>query len=90
MKKLVVANWKMNKTREEALQFREVLSGRAAAVGDVEQVIAPPFPFLILRPDLEFAPEIFVTHLQPKPVCLMLQDCALHQNLSGALCHIGQ
>ena len=46
-KRLFVANWKMNKTREEALEFRESFSGRAAAVGDAELVIAPPFPFLI-------------------------------------------
>jgi triosephosphate isomerase len=47
MKKLFVANWKMNKTREEALQFRESLSGRSADFGGSEVVIAPSFPFLI-------------------------------------------
>ncbi len=47
MKKLFVANWKMNKTREEALEFREALSGRVAALGEVEVAVAPPFPYLI-------------------------------------------
>ncbi len=47
MKKLFVANWKMNKTREEALAFREALSGRASSLSGVEIAIAPPFPYLI-------------------------------------------
>jgi triosephosphate isomerase len=47
VKKLFVANWKMNKTRAEALEFREGLSSRAADFGEVEVAIAPPFPFLI-------------------------------------------
>jgi len=41
--RLVVANWKMNKTRPEALAFRE--SFRPAFAG-VEIAIAPPFPYL--------------------------------------------
>jgi triosephosphate isomerase len=47
VKKLFVANWKMNKTRAEALEFREALSGRAEELGEVEVAIAPPFPFLV-------------------------------------------
>jgi triosephosphate isomerase (TIM) len=47
MKRLFVANWKMNKTREEALEFRQALSVRAGDFRDVELAIAPPFPFLI-------------------------------------------
>ena len=42
-----MANWKMNKTRAEALEFREALSGRAAELGEVEVSIAPAFPFLL-------------------------------------------
>ena len=53
MKKLFVANWKMNKTREEALLFRESLSGRASDLVDVEAAIAPSFPFLIELADPE-------------------------------------
>ena len=53
MKKLFVANWKMNKTREEALQFREALSGRASELVDAEIVVAPPYPFLIELADPE-------------------------------------
>ncbi len=37
----------MNKTRAEALEFREALSGRAAELGGVEVAIAPAFPFLL-------------------------------------------
>ena len=47
MKSLFVANWKMNKTRPEALQFRETLSSNAASLDEAELVVAPPFPFLI-------------------------------------------
>jgi len=53
MKKLFVANWKMNKTRQEALLFREALSGRAPDLLGVEAAIAPPFPFLIELADPE-------------------------------------
>src|SRR5258708_23244278 len=53
MKKLFVANWKMNKTREEALLSGEALSGRASDLRGVEAVIAPAFPFLIELADPE-------------------------------------
>ncbi len=43
---LAVANWKMNKTRAEALAFRDAFSRRAAALSGVEIAIAPAFPFL--------------------------------------------
>jgi triosephosphate isomerase len=42
---LIVANWKMNKTREEALEFREFLG--KGDFGGAEVVVAPPFPYLI-------------------------------------------
>ena len=47
---LIVANWKMNKTRPEALAFRDTFAREAEALGGVEIAIAPPYPFL---PDLE-------------------------------------
>ena len=43
---LIVANWKMNKTRAEALAFRDSFLPQAAALGGVEIAIAPPYPFL--------------------------------------------
>jgi triosephosphate isomerase len=47
MKKLIVANWKMNKTRGEALVFREALAGRIDRLAGAEVAIAPAFPYLI-------------------------------------------
>jgi len=45
-RRLVVANWKMNKTRPEAIASRDALAGRLPDRGDVEVAVAPPFPFL--------------------------------------------
>ena len=44
--KLVIANWKMNKTRPEALAFRDRFPGEVHPMKDVEIAIAPPYPFL--------------------------------------------
>jgi len=44
--RLVVANWKMNKTRPEALAFRDRFAPEAQRIVGVEIAIAPPFPFL--------------------------------------------
>ncbi len=44
--KLAVANWKMNKTREEVLAFRHALAGLTGSFPGVEVSIAPAFPFL--------------------------------------------
>ncbi len=44
--RLVVANWKMNKTRPEAIACRDALAGLLVDRGDVEVAVAPPFPFL--------------------------------------------
>jgi len=44
--RLVVANWKMNKTRTEAIAFRDRFSPEAQRITGVEIAIAPPFPFL--------------------------------------------
>jgi triosephosphate isomerase len=43
---LIVANWKMNKTRTEALAFRDVFASEAAGMSGVEIAIAPPYPYL--------------------------------------------
>src|ERR1700688_3113425 len=43
---LVVANWKMNKTRREAIAFRRAFSKIAGALGGAEIALAPSFPFL--------------------------------------------
>ncbi|MGH9442303.1 MAG: triose-phosphate isomerase [Thermoanaerobaculia bacterium] len=47
MKKLFVANWKMNKTREEVLRFRERFATLVGSVEGAEIVLAPSFPFFI-------------------------------------------
>ena len=46
--KLITANWKMNKTRPEALAFRDTFSDDAHRhrTEGVEIAIAPPYPFL--------------------------------------------
>lgn len=46
-KPLVVGNWKMNGTRPDALELaRSVAAGRAAAVGEGDVAVCPPFPYL--------------------------------------------
>jgi triosephosphate isomerase len=42
----IAANWKMNKTAGEALDFIEGLKKLVAGIGDRQVVIAPPFPSL--------------------------------------------
>jgi triosephosphate isomerase len=44
--RLIIANWKMNKTRPEALAFRDAFLHEAGRFADVEVAIAPPYPFL--------------------------------------------
>jgi triosephosphate isomerase len=46
MSRLVVANWKMNKTRVEAVSCREEFARRFGDLRGTEVSIAPPFPFL--------------------------------------------
>ena len=69
MRRLIVANWKMNKIRAEAVAFRERLSSEPEIPG-IEIAIAPPFPFL--------------TELEPSGGAWSLsgQDCSAHA--SGA------
>jgi len=43
---IVAANWKMNKTPDEAARFCSDLVPRVATVDDVQAVIVPPFPAL--------------------------------------------
>jgi triosephosphate isomerase (TIM) len=43
---LVVGNWKMNTSREEARVLVQALSQRLADVKDVDVVLLPPFPWL--------------------------------------------
>jgi len=40
---LIVANWKMNKTVDESLNFVEEFIPMVSGVGDVDMVLAPPF-----------------------------------------------
>ena len=47
MKKLIIANWKMNpKSDEEAIALARAVEKGIAHLGGVIAVIAPPFPFL--------------------------------------------
>lgn len=46
MKKLIAANWKMNKTAEEAVSFIKEFKGLAKGVKNAEIVICPPFTAL--------------------------------------------
>ncbi len=47
MKKLIIANWKMNpKSDEEAIALARAVEKGIAHLGGVTAVIAPPFPFL--------------------------------------------
>jgi triosephosphate isomerase len=45
--KLVVANWKMNKTREEVLAYVHAFSGRLDPSPGIEISLAPAHPFLL-------------------------------------------
>ena len=45
-RRLIVANWKMNKTRPEALAFRDAFGRESESLGGVEVAIAPPYPYL--------------------------------------------
>ncbi len=42
-RKLIAANWKMNKTIAEARSFADALRGRAGEVAGVDLLVAPPF-----------------------------------------------
>lgn len=47
MRKIIVAgNWKMNKNREDAIEFATVLCERIGDVDEVEVVICPPYTYL--------------------------------------------
>lgn len=46
IKPFIAANWKMNKTVREALDFVNRLKPLVAGIGDRQVVIAPPFPAL--------------------------------------------
>ncbi|MCR4401272.1 MAG: triose-phosphate isomerase [Firmicutes bacterium] len=45
-RRIIAGNWKMNKTRDEAVDLVEDLKGTLADVGDVEVVVCPPFTAL--------------------------------------------
>ena len=45
-KPIIVGNWKMNKTRDESLQFIYAVKDRVASADTVESVICAPFPYL--------------------------------------------
>src|SRR5689334_10715817 len=44
---IVAGNWKMNTTLAEALALADELTPRLQALGGVESVLCPPFPWLI-------------------------------------------
>ena len=43
---IIAGNWKMNKTRDESLQFIYAVKDRVASADTVESVICAPFPYL--------------------------------------------
>lgn len=45
--KLVVANWKMNKTRPEVARFVEAFAARVESLRELEIALAPAFPFFV-------------------------------------------
>ena len=45
-KPIIAGNWKMNKTRDESLQFIYAVKDRVASADTVESVICAPFPYL--------------------------------------------
>ncbi len=45
-KPIIAGNWKMNKTRDEALQFIYAVKDRVSSSDVVESVICAPFPYL--------------------------------------------
>ena len=45
-KPIIVGNWKMNKTRDEALQFIYAVKNEVASSEVVESAICAPFPYL--------------------------------------------
>jgi triosephosphate isomerase (TIM) len=49
---LVAANWKMNKTTDEAEAFLSALTGRVSELGAAEVVVCPPYTSLAAATDL--------------------------------------
>ena len=43
---IMAANWKMHKTRDEAVAFTTAFLPQVRDASDVDVVIAPPFPLL--------------------------------------------
>ena len=77
MPRLVIGNWKMNTTRDEAVALAKgVVDGLQGETGGVGVGVAPPFPFL----------EAVRDALAGSPVELVAQNC--HAAASGA--HTGE
>ena len=45
-KPIIVGNWKMNKTRDEALKFIYAVKDQVVSNDQIESVICAPFPYL--------------------------------------------
>jgi triosephosphate isomerase len=86
---IVAGNWKMNTVAETARQLIEgIRAGGADAIGGVEKVICPPFPYLALAAELTMGTSIKVgaqdVHWEEKGAFtgavspLMLRDFATH------------
>ena len=45
-KPIIIGNWKMNKTRNEALKFIYAIKDQVVSNDQVESVICAPFPYL--------------------------------------------
>jgi triosephosphate isomerase len=72
MRRIIAGNWKMHKDRGEALALIDALVGADIGDGDVQVVIAPPFPFLAMA----------VERTQGTGIAVAAQNC--HERSHGA------
>jgi triosephosphate isomerase len=70
--RIVAGNWKMNTTRATAVQLASEVASGAAALGGVQLVVCPPYPYL----------EAVGAALKDSPVALGAQD--VHHQAKGA------
>lgn len=72
MKKYIVANWKMNKSPQESLNFIQEIKNLNFDLDKIETIICPPFTSLAIISD----------HLKSTSVKLGAQNC--HYEIEGA------
>ncbi|GBD36779.1 Bifunctional PGK/TIM [bacterium HR36] len=92
-KKLVAGNWKMNTTRQTAVQLARELVAAAGQETAVEVVVCPPFPYLLLVREVLAGSRIALgaqnLHPEPKGAFtgevspVMLTDCGCQWVIVG-------